>query len=359
MSAPRPEAEESLPGWMTAPGPGSDIVLSTRLRLARNLSGEPFPPHADAATAARVGEQVAQAVKVLPAEHGGYRWLAMADLTGRDRQVLVEKHLISPLLALQAAGAVALRTDDSVSIMVNEEDHLRIQCLLPGLQCVAAWHQADAIDDALEERLEYAFSEAWGYLAASPANVGTGMRASIMAHLPGLVLADQAGALFGNLAQVGVVVRGLYGEGSAAVGNLFQISNQVSLGRPEEEIANHLEAIGRQVVERERSAREWLLAHRRLQIEDRASRAYGLLTNARLMAAAETAALLSDLRLGIDAQILPHLPPTLFNELIVLTRPACLSQPGEPSQRRDAERATLIRRRIGRAERREERGVAG
>jgi protein arginine kinase len=349
----------AVPAWMTAAGPSGDIVLSTRLRLARNLAGEPFPPRQDAAAAGRVLERAKAAVAALPRDHGDYRVVRMAELDPVRRQTLVEKHLISPLLALQAGGAVALRGDESVSIMINEEDHLRIQALLPGLQCPDAWRIADGVDDALGASLEYAFSEEWGYLAASPANVGTGLRASVMMHLPGLVLAGQAASLFANLAQMGVVVRGLHGEGSAAVGNLFQISNRVSLGLPEEEIASSLQAIARQVVDRERSAREWLYANRRAQIEDRAARAYGLLTNARLMPSAEAAALLSDLRLGIDLNVLPHLHPSLFNELLVRTRPAFLQAAAggqDQPELRDSLRATLIRQRIAQAEREGKRG---
>lgn len=347
--------ERAVPGWMTGGGPAADIALSTRLRLARNLAGEPFPPRQDGTAASRVLQRVGAAVAALPQDHGAYRIVRMADLEGPDRQTLVEQHLISPLLALRATGAVALRADESVSIMINEEDHLRIQALLPGLQCAEALRVADAVDDALNASLEYAFSEEWGYLAASPANVGTGLRASVMMHLPGLVLAGQAAPLFSNLAQMGVVVRGLHGEGSAAVGNLFQISNQVSLGLAEEEIATSLQAIGRQVVDRERSAREWLFANRRTQIEDRVARAYGLLTNARLVPSAEAAALLSDLRLGIDLHVLPHLDPSLFNELLVRTRPAFLQAAAGDQDHpavRDALRATLIRQRIAQAERR-------
>ncbi len=349
-----PSGDQAVPGWMTGGGPAGDIALSTRLRLARNLAGEPFPPRQDGAAASRVLQRVRTALAALPEAHGGYRIVRMAELDGPGRQTLVEQHLISPLLALRAAGAVALRLDQSVSIMINEEDHLRIQALLPGLQCADAWRVADGVDDALNASLEYAFSEELGYLAASPANVGTGLRASVMMHLPGLVLASQAAPLFANLAQMGVVVRGLHGEGSAAVGNLFQISNQVSLGLAEEEIAGSLQAIGRQVVDRERSAREWLFANRRTQIEDRVARAYGLLTNARLMPSAEAAALLSDLRLGIDLHVLPHLDPALFNELLVRTRPAFLQAEAGAVDHpavRDALRATLIRQRVTQAER--------
>ncbi|HVB10305.1 MAG TPA: protein arginine kinase [Bacillota bacterium] len=342
--------ELSLPNWITAEGPAGDIALSTRLRLARNLKGEWFPLRQDQEAADRVIQHVGDA---LPKD-GAYRVVRMSELTAVGRQVLVEEHLISPLLALRAAGAVALRADAGISIMINEEDHLRIQALLSGLQCPEAWKIADGVDDALGASLEYAFSEEWGYLAASPANVGTGLRCSVMMHLPGLVLAGQAAQLFANLAQMGVVVRGLHGEGSAAVGNLFQISNQVSLGLAEEEIAQSLQAIGRQIVDRERSAREWLYSNRRPLIEDRAARAYGLLTNARLMPSGEAAGLLSDLRLGIDLKVLPHLDPALFNELLVRTRPACLQR--EPAvgeaeaTARDALRATLIRQRIKEAE---------
>src|SRR5690606_556007 len=239
--------------------------------------------------------------------------------------------------------------DETVSIMVNEEDHLRIQVLMPGLQLEEAWRLADAADDALSRVLNFAYSDDQGYLTTCPTNLGTGMRVSVMMHLPGLVLSDQAGRLLGTLPKLGAVVRGMYGEGSEAKGNLFQISNQVTLGQTERDLTENLSSIARQLVERERSARERLYREMRGQLEDRVCRAYGILTNARLISSDEALRLLSDLRLGVDLNILPHVSPQVFSDLVVATRVGFLQKAAARQlapEERDQRRATLIRQRL-------------
>lgn len=338
--------------WMESGGLHSDVILSSRIRLARNLEGLPFPHRMDQAQAEQLIRQVEQGVKEinlmgLPSRVELYR---LAEAPGLERQVLVDKHLISPQQAQDARGkAVAISEDESVSIMVSEEDHLRIQVLAPGLQLKETWRIASTIDDALENKLNYAFHPHRGYVTACPTNVGTGLRASVMMHLPGLVLTQQAGRLFHSLSQLGLVVRGLYGEGTEAAGHMFQISNQTSLGKAEEEIIEHLEAVALKVIEAERQARQHLFSEMRLQIEDRVNRAYGILSTARIMTSEEAMRLLSDVRLGIGLGIFPAISHESINELMVAMQPAFL-QKAEGRElnahERDVKRAALIRSRL-------------
>src|SRR5690606_2870971 len=225
-------------------------------------------------------------------------------------QVLVEKHLISPALANESrCGALILDRTESVSIMVNEEDHLRIQCLYSGFQVKEAWDKASRIDDLFEEAVDYAFDETRGYLTSCPTNVGTGIRASVMMHLPALVMTKQINRILQAVTQVGLAVRGLYGEGSEALGNLFQISNQITLGQSEEEIIDNLHNVARQILEHEKAARQRLLAESRIRLEDRICRSYGTLRHAVVMDSKEAAQRLSDVRLGIDLGLIREVPP--------------------------------------------------
>jgi len=335
--------------WMEGTGPNADVVLSSRIRLARNLDNLPFPQRMSEADAAKLMAAAEEGVREInligfPSRVELYR---LADTTPLDRQVLVDKHLISPLQSREAmARAVAISADESISIMVNEEDHLRIQVLAPGLQLQEAWRVASQVDDALEQRIQYAYDEQLGYLTACPTNVGTGLRASVMMHLPALVLTQQAGRLFHNLSQLGLVVRGLYGEGTEAAGHIFQVSNQTSLGKAEEEVITNLEAIARTVIDTEEQARQHLHREMRLQIEDRVARAYGLLANARVITSEEAMRLLSDVRLGIALGVLPPIDYRRLNELMVAMQPAFL-QRSEGRElnplERDVKRAELIR----------------
>jgi len=334
---------------MEGTGPNADVVLSSRIRLARNLDNLPFPQRMSEADAAKLMAAAEEGVREInligfPSRVELYR---LADTTPLDRQVLVDKHLISPLQSREAmARAVAISADESISIMVNEEDHLRIQVLAPGLQLQEAWRVASQVDDALEQRIQYAYDEQLGYLTACPTNVGTGLRASVMMHLPALVLTQQAGRLFHNLSQLGLVVRGLYGEGTEAAGHIFQVSNQTSLGKAEEEVITNLEAIARTVIDTEEQARQHLHREMRLQIEDRVARAYGLLANARVITSEEAMRLLSDVRLGIALGVLPPIDYRRLNELMVAMQPAFL-QRSEGRElnplERDVKRAELIR----------------
>jgi len=341
--------------WMDPSGPDSDVVLSARVRLARNLEDVAFPSRMGEEGAERVLRMVERAVEDLDRDPqlGPVGMFRLDELSNLDRQVLVEKHLISPHHAQQPrARAVILRQDETLSIMVNEEDHLRIQSLAPGMQLDEAWRLAQAADDVLEGRLNYAFCQRRGYLTTCPTNVGTGMRGSVMMHLPGLTMVGQARHVFSALGKLGLAVRGLYGEGSEAHGNIFQISNQTSLGPSEEEILRNLKAVSSQVIAHERNARRALLSQTRIQLEDRVWRAYGILLNARVISSEEAIRLWSDVRLGVDLGIISDgVPVEALNELLVATRPGFIQKVVgrelEPAQR-DVERAALIRHRLRR-----------
>lgn len=346
-------APSALPRWMDGTGASADIVLSSRVRLARNLEGVPFPHLLSQAQAADVLAAARKAADELNKFGflGTVRYLPLVDVTPVERQVLVEEHLISPAQAKDVQHkAVILSQAEEVSVMVNEEDHLRIQCLLPGLQLQDAWALASRVDDALEQTMTFAFSESRGYLTACPTNVGTGLRASVMMHLPALVLTNQAARVLNSVGQLGLTVRGLYGEGTEAIGNIFQISNQITLGRAEGEIIDHLSAVVSQIIDHERQAREALVREAKDQVEDKVSRALGILSSARIMTSDEAIRLLSDVRLGINMGILTRVPLKTANELLITTRPAYLQRLAgrelSPFER-DLQRAALIRTKLG------------
>jgi protein arginine kinase len=281
---------------------------------------------------------------------GKFELFRSRDLSDVERQVFVEKHMVSPSLAEdERRSAFAVRSDEAVSLMINEEDHLRIQCIFPGFQIQNAWELANQLDDILEAKLDYAFSEKYGYLTSCPTNVGTGIRASVMMHMPGLVLTNQINRILSAIAQVGLVVRGMYGEGSDAIGNIFQVSNQLTLGQSENEILSNLNAVVKQLVQHERTARQQLLRDNRETVEDRIWRSYGILSYARKMESKEAMQRISDVRLGIDLGIIKGVSSSILKELMVMTRPAFLQKltgaelaPGE----RDWRRATIIRERL-------------
>lgn len=342
---------QALSDWMKGNSPESDVVISTRVRLARNLSNLPFPM---LATNAQSKEVLDQIVRVL--ESDGLRRVSQFDLFILDqlselhKRVLVEKHLISPGLANESRnGAVMINRNESVSIMVNEEDHLRIQCLSPGFQIRETWELANRIDDVFEAQVDYAFEERRGFMTSCPTNVGTGIRASVMMHLPALVLTQQMNRILQAINQVGLAVRGIYGEGSEAIGNVFQVSNQITLGQSEEEIIDNLHSVAKQIIEHERAARQKLLGESKLRITDRVKRSYGILSHAAIMDSKEAAQRLSDVRLGVDLGLLGDVSPHVLNELMVMTQPGFLQQYAGTklsADDRDIRRAELIRDKI-------------
>lgn len=296
---------------------GIPIIISTRIRLARNLADSPFPQAMDTETALKIEERIAYVLKGLQIDGENISYLPLHKLTTVEKKVLIEKHLISPNFAeYNESRGLALSNNHKVAIMVNEEDHLRIQVLMAGNKLSEALSLASKIDDYLEKNLDIAYKEKFGYLTSCPTNVGTGLRVSVMTHLPALVLTNQIQRVLGALGPLGLVARGLYGEGSKAFGNIFQISNQVTLGKSEEDTLSHLEAVTSQLAERELQAREVLKQELPLDTQDRVWRARGVLQNARLLTPEETFSLLSDDRLGIDMGILPKVEDGFVSLLI-------------------------------------------
>lgn len=343
--------QNALSEWMKGNGPESDIVISSRVRLARNLKDYPFPLLAVESQASAVINDVKKVLNSKKMkETTTFELIEMDKINDLQKRVLVEKHLISFNLANEASkGAVALSENESISIMLNEEDHIRIQCLFPGLQVYEAWKLADKIDDILEDTLNYAFNGTRGYLTSCPTNVGTGIRASVMLHLPALVITGQINRIISAITQVGLTVRGIYGEGSEALGNIFQISNQITLGQSETEIIDNLYGVVNQIIEHERNARKALIKEKRVEIEDKVNRALGILSYAKIIDSNEATQRLSDLRLGIDLGMIKGIPFAVLNELIVITQPGFLQQyAGEilTPDERDIKRATIIRERL-------------
>nr|WP_278187274.1 MULTISPECIES: protein arginine kinase [Bacillaceae] len=342
---------QAVSSWMSEEGPDSDIVLSSRIRLARNFEDYKFPTVFSHEEAKMIIVNMEEILKKTPVQKFGQMELLKIDeMQPLQKRVLVEKHLISPKLAEDSPyGAVLLTENEEVSIMINEEDHIRIQCLFPGLQLSEALDAANVIDDWLESNIQFAFDEKHGYLTSCPTNVGTGLRASVMMHLPGLILTQKINRIIPAIHQLGLVVRGIYGEGSEALGNIFQISNQITLGKSEEDISRDLKGVVSQLISQERSAREALRKTSNIQLEDRVYRSLGVLSNSRIIETKEAARCLSDVRIGIDMGYIENMPKSILNELMILTQPGFLQQyaggPLRPYER-DIRRATLIRERL-------------
>jgi protein arginine kinase len=337
--------------WMKDNESDHDIVLSSRVRLARNLNNFPFPPVANREEQENVLNLIEENVRDNPYQGIGFlEFHRLENMKPIEKNVLVEKHLISPHLAnVSKAGGVLLSENEAVSMMVNEEDHLRLQCLFPGLKLSEALNLANGIDDWLEEKVDYAFHEKRGFLTSCPTNVGTGLRASVMMHLPALVMTKQMNRIIPAISQLGLVVRGIYGEGSEALGNIFQVSNQITLGKAESDIVEDLRGVVLQLIEQEKVAREKLLKNSKIGLEDKVFRSFGTLANSRIIASKEAAQCLSDVRLGIDLNIIPNLSANILNELMILTQPNFLQQyAGEElnPDERDIFRAKIIRERI-------------
>lgn len=336
--------------WLTLGADDSDVVISTRIRLARNLQGYAMPW--------RLEDAQRDELEGLLAERLGSEDLGISlvrerieELGPRDRQLLVERHLIS---REHAAGSgrrgLHYSRDERLAIMTNEEDHLRLQALAPGLQIEPTWNFLNGVDSKLERKVPYAVSEGLGYLTCCPTNVGTGVRVSVMVHVPTLVQTGQIEKVTAAASKVGLVLRGFRGEGSEGTGDLYQISNQVTLGRSEADIISDVEAMVLKIVEWERGLRKLLMRQSRLELEDRVWRAWGLLRFARKISSDETLGLLSSVRLGIHVDLMRNLRPGVVNDLLLATQPAHLqSLMGREldEDERDRQRAAYIRRRLG------------
>ena len=335
--------------WMRGEGPHHQIVVSSRVRLARNLRNFSFPGWAKKTERLQILEAIKPQVEGL-AEMSDAFSVYSQDLSALEKQVLVERHLISREHAAKGVGsAVVMNKRQTLSIMINEEDHLRMQGIRSGLQLKTVFKMIDKVDSALEERLDFSFSPQLGYLTACPTNVGTGMRASAMMHLPGLVLSEQINQIIQAVNKVGLAVRGLYGEGTEALGNFFQVSNQTTLGQREEDIIADLQKVIERVIENEQNARQMLLQKRPNTLLDQIGRGYGILQHAYSMNSKEALNLLSFMKLGIDLGFFPEECSRPLDELFMETQPAHL-QKGTAQKlaadERDALRAEIIRAKL-------------
>jgi protein arginine kinase len=338
------------PGEWATPMPDQHpIVMSSRVRLARNLARTPFPGWAKKSERMRILDEIKPEVESLPSMSNAFS-TPLNELSAMEKQVLVERHLISREHAAKGMGsAVIINAAQTISTMINEEDHLRMQSITSGLELEKTFQAIDKVDSELEERLDYAFDPRFGYLTACPTNVGTGIRASVMVHLPGLVLGDQINQVVNSVNKIGLAVRGLYGEGTEAMGNLFQVSNQTTLGEKEAQIIERLSKVVETLVQREAQARANLLDNKRTVFLDQIGRAYGVLTNAYTISSKEALNLLSIIRLGVDLEFFPQEGRLLINQLLMETQPAHLqlsSKQKLAAEERDNLRADLIRQKL-------------
>jgi protein arginine kinase len=339
-------AGDAVGKWLAANGPEADVVLSTRVRLARNLFDVPFTHRATSADHDRTIEVVRWALADTGYMTSG-RFLEGDELAEPQGQYLIERHLASPdFVASKAKRGLYVSNDETTSLMVNEEDHLRFQVMASGLDFPEAFTAAAALDEKLEGQLQYAFSAEFGFLTACPTNLGTGMRASVLVHLPALVITREIEKVLRGALHIGLAVRGLYGEGSETKGNFFQISNQKTVGQTEWEIIETIADISRQVITYERKAREYLMKKLRVEVEDKVFRSLGLLKAARLLSSDEAINLIAGLRLGVALGIINEVNLQQVTRLMILVRPANLqAMLGEKlsAAERDERRATFVR----------------
>ena len=330
-------------------GPHDRIVMSSRVRLARNLKSFAFPGWAKKSERIKALETIRPAVESLPQMADSFSE-TMDNLTPLEKQLLVERHLISREHAAKSAGSgLVLNQEESLCVMINEEDHLRMQALRPGLQLKQAWSALDAVDSKLEKKLDYAFNPTLGYLTACPTNLGTGIRVSAMLHLPGLVLAEQVNQIIQAVNKLGLAVRGLHGEGTEALGNVFQVSNQMTLGENEADIVERLNKVLAQLIEHEENARAKLLQEKPKMVFNHIGRAYGILANSHSISSKETMNLLSLMRLGVDLNLFPEVSRALVDELFIVTQPAHLQKQFSEklgAEERDLLRADMLRQRL-------------
>ncbi len=344
------ELTEKCGEWLRGTGPDSDIVMSSRVRLARNLAGFPFVRQCTPTDKTNVEAFVHERLPRIETL-GTTFYVDVNELESLDRRFLVERQLISRELAdAEGARSVAIDQNENYSLMINEEDHLRMQVMKSGLDLHAAWRVASELDDWIESRVSYAFHHKLGYLTACPTNVGTGVRVSVMLHLPALVITQQIEKVFRSLNKISLAVRGLFGEGSQAMGDFYQISNQITLGRSETELIDQVSDVVPMVIDYERRARDFLLRESSTDLEERVSSAYGVLRNAQTISSEETMHLLSSLRMGINMNFIDNIDLETLNKLFIHTQPAHLQKinGGElPTAERNSERAQYIRQLLG------------
>lgn len=331
--------------WLDEIGKEEDIVISTRVRVARNLSKYKFPEYMSISESDNLTDDVLNRVK--KEESDEYKFKRLRDLNKLEQRVYVEDHLISPsILKNENIGSFLLRKDEKATIMINEEDHLRIQTLFPGLNLEKAWELCSSIDDFLEEELKYAYDSDLGYLTACPTNVGTGLRASVMLHLPCVSMTGSISVIIEGLRKIGLTARGLYGEGSEALGFLYQISNQITLGDTEEEIINKLDKVVHQILTRERNTRKYLTSNRLVEMENKVYRSLGILKYSRILSSTEAMEHLSNIRMGETMNILKNKELSSAIKLMIDIQPANIQKKLNKemnSKERDIERARMMR----------------
>ena len=336
--------------WLKGRGAFSNIVMSSRIRLARNLAEKPFPNKARKKELNEILATVLNATENIEFFKKSVL-LKINELDNVDKQFLIERHLMSHEHASNPEGKALIVSDEEVlSVMINEEDHLRLQVMQSGFNLNETWEIANTIDDALSQKLDFAYSLHWGYLTACPTNTGTAMRGSVMLHLPALVMTKQINKVLAAISKLNFASRGFYGEGTQASGNFYQISNQVSMGHTELDVLQNINGLIRQVIEQEEQARQALLVQNKPMLEDKIFRSYGVLKNAHIISSQETVELLSMVRLGIDLDIVRDVDRNSINELFIMIQPAHLQKiEGKKlsASERDTKRASLIREKIG------------
>ncbi len=332
--------------------PESDIVMTSRVRMARNINEYPFPIRMDFDQSIfiinRIKEIIFNNESSSPKD---FLYFELQKLNNIEKMVLVEKHLISKeLMDNRRLSAAIISKDEKISIMINEEDHLRIQAMFPGMQLDEALDLCNKTDDIISEKIEYAYDEKIGYLTSCPTNIGTGIRASVMLHLPAITMSGYLKGILEACGKIGVTVRGLYGENTEALGNMFQVSNQVTLGQTEEEIVYNIKNITKQIINQERALRDDLYKQNTFMFEDKVFRSLGILKNARVLTSEESHKLLSDVRLGIDMGIINDIEIKTINEIMAVIQPGSLQVllPNSSGQlERDVGRAEIIRKKLG------------
>lgn len=335
--------------WLRGTGPESDIVISSRLRLARNLADFPFCNRASEHERRDIETALKRAAEALDV---GQKliYVDVSKLALLDRQFLVERQLISREHATaDGSRGVAFAPKEDISLMINEEDHLRVQVIHSGYSIRECWETVDKLDDMIEEKVRFAFSEQFGYLTACPTNVGTGVRASVMLHLPALAMTKQIERVFRALQKIQLAVRGLYGEGSQASGDFYQISNNITLGKSEHEIIGNIEVVVPQIVHYERTARRELIKESKQTLHDRVSRAFGILRSAQTISSEETMHHLSSVRMGVNLNLISDVGIDMVNDLFIHTQPAHLQKlEGQEleSEERNVARASYLRKRL-------------
>src|SRR3989338_2218030 len=336
--------------WLMGTGTNANIVMSSRIRLARNLVKKSFTNKARKKELLEVMDSVQSAMQTIDYFKNSL-FVKISELDNVDKQFLIERHLMSHEHAANPEGkALVVSKEEVLSVMINEEDHIRIQVLKSGFDMDEAWKIADAIDDSLAQKLDFAYSSNWGYLTACPTNTGTAMRGSVMLHLPALVMTKQINKVMSAISKLSFASRGFYGEGTQASGNFYQISNQVSMGHSEEEIIQNINGLIRQIIEQEEQARQALMIQNRPMLEDKIFRSQGILKNAHIISSQETVELLSMMRLGIDLSIIKDIDRKIINELFIMIQPAHLQKlEGKKltAAERDTKRAHLIRQKLG------------